>query len=51
MLNHEILKEEENEELNVTDQENSVISTEAPTEAEIRKALRQITTGKAPDSR
>jgi hypothetical protein len=35
MLNCEILKEEENEELNVTHEEFSGISTEAPTDAEI----------------
>jgi hypothetical protein len=31
----------------VTNGENSGISTHAPTETDIRKALRQITTGKA----
>jgi hypothetical protein len=40
-------KEVENEELNVTHGNNSSISTETPTEAEIRKAVRQITV-KAP---
>lgn len=32
----------------MTNGENSGISTQAPTEADIRKALRHITTGKAP---
>ena len=48
MLNREITKEKENEELNVTHGHNSSISRETPTEAEIRKAVRQVTTVKAP---
>ena len=47
-LNREITKEEENEELNVSHGHNSSISRETPTEAEIRKAVRQITAVKAP---
>jgi hypothetical protein len=34
----------------VTDGKNSGISTQAPTEADIRKALRQVTTEKAPEA-
>ena len=41
MLNCEITMEEENEELNVTHGHNSSISRETPTEAEIRKAVKQ----------
>jgi len=48
MLNREITKEEENEELNVSHGHNSSISRETPTQAEIRKAVRQITVVKAP---
>jgi hypothetical protein len=48
MLNPMILKEAEKEEPNVTHEENSGVSTHPPTEAEIRKALRQIIIGKAP---
>lgn len=47
MLNREITKEEENE-LNVTHGHNCSISRETPTEAEIRKAVRQVTAVKAP---
>jgi hypothetical protein len=42
------MKEEENEELNVTHGHNSSISRETSTEAEIRKVARQKTTVKAP---
>jgi hypothetical protein len=38
MLNRDITKEEENEELNVTHGHNSSISRDKPTGAEIRKA-------------
>jgi len=34
----------------VTNGENSGISTPAPTEADIRRALKQITMGKAPEA-
>jgi hypothetical protein len=48
MLNREITKEEENEEPNVKHGHNSGSRRETPTEAEIRKAVRQITAVKAP---
>jgi len=47
MSNPEISREEADEELSVMNVENWGISIEAPTKAEIRKAVRQITTRKA----
>jgi hypothetical protein len=47
MLNREISKEEASEALSVTNGENYCISIEAPTEAEIREHVRQITTRRA----
>jgi len=48
MLNCEIMKEEENEELNATHGHNSSIIRETPTEAEIRRAVRQKIAVKVP---
>jgi hypothetical protein len=47
MLNPEISKEEANEALSVMNGVNCYISIEAPTEAEIRKAVKKITTRRA----
>lgn len=47
ILNPEISKEEENEALSVINGDNCYLSIEAPTEAELKKAVRQITTRRA----